>query len=281
MAGIDGAVSLPGIEAPLPRGPRWEALAGGTPAVLIIGEFAVILAIWQVAVGVFELVSPVFLPPPSEIAAGFWNLLVTGELWNHALSSLTAWFAGFALAAVGGVAIGNALGTWVPVHRLVGPILWSFYAIPWLAYQPLSQAWFGFGLPPVIFLVFIASLFPILFNTAAGVSSTDQSLLNAGKVFGATRGAAFRKIVLPAALPFVFAGMRQSVVMATTALLVAEMTGPSVGMGALIMFKTNRFLTAEAFAGIVLAVVWTVALSELVAWAAKRVTPWQTDARRA
>ena len=280
MAGIDGAVSPPGVGESFVRRPRWGTLSDGVAASLIVMEFAVVFAVWQVAVGVFELVSPVFLPPPLEIAAGFTNLLQSGELWVNTSVSLVAWFAGFVLALVCGVTLGVVLGSWVPAHRLLGPILWSFYAIPWLAYQPLSQAWFGFGLPPVVFLVFIATLFPILFNTAAGVSATEHSLLNAGRVFGASRIATFRKIVLPAALPYLFAGMRQSVVMATTALLVAEMTGPSVGMGALIIFKTNRFATDEAFAVIILTVVWTVALSELVAWAGRRLAPWQTDARQ-
>jgi ABC-type nitrate/sulfonate/bicarbonate transport system permease component len=280
MAGINGAVRPPGTTDPFVRRPRWGTLTGGVATSLIVVEFALVFAVWQIAVGSFELVSPVFLPPPSDIAVGFMNLVESGELWLNTSASLVAWFGGFVLALVCGVALGIVLGAWVPAHRLLGPILWSFYAIPWLAYQPLSQAWFGFGLPPVIFLVFIATLFPILFNTAAGVSATELPLLNAGRVFGASRIATFRKIVLPASLPYLFAGMRQSVVMATTALLVAEMTGPSVGMGALIIFKTNRFATDEAFAVIMLTVVWTVALSELVAWAGRRLAPWQTDARQ-
>jgi ABC-type nitrate/sulfonate/bicarbonate transport system permease component len=258
----------------------WRRLDGLSRALLLIIELAVILAIWQVSVGVFELVNPLFLPSPALIAEGFWQLVISGELWPHLFLSVQAWILGYALAVVGGVVIGTMVGGSLPIHRLAGPVLWSFYSIPWLAYRPVTVAWFGFGLAPIIFLVFIASLFPTLFNTAVGVGATETSLLNAGRVFGSSRLTIYRKIVLPSSLPFIFAGMRQSVVMATIALLVAEMTGSTVGIGALITIKTNSFETEQAFAAIVVAVLWTVTMSQIVKTVGKRIAPWQTNATR-
>jgi ABC-type nitrate/sulfonate/bicarbonate transport system permease component len=178
-----------------------------------------------------------------------------------------------------GVVLGIIIGASVPVNKLAKPVMWSLYAVPWLAYQPLSLAWFGFGLPPVIFIVFMASLFPILLNTAAGVGTTEPALLNVGRIFGASRASRYRKIVLPASLPFVFAGLRQSSVMATIALLVAEMKGPATGMGAFITFETNQLRVHNAFLGVVVLVLWTVIVSLVIGYIARRVAPWQSDAR--
>jgi NitT/TauT family transport system permease protein len=116
-----------------------------------------------------------------------------------------------------------------------------------------------------------------MLNTAAGVSATEPGLVAAGRIFGASRLSIYRKIVLPSALPFVFAGMRQSMVMATIALLVGELTGAAHGIGALIANKTALYQTDEAFAAIILAVAWTLALTTLLDMVRRRVTPWSTD----
>jgi ABC-type nitrate/sulfonate/bicarbonate transport system permease component len=176
-----------------------------------------------------------------------------------------------------GVVAGIGLGAWLPFNRLAGPVLWSLYATPWLAWRPLSVAWFGFGIAPIVFLVFIAAIFPVMLNTAAGVSAAEPALISAGRIFGASRTSIYRKIVLPSALPFVFAGMRQSMVMATIALLVGELTGAAAGIGALIANKTALYQTDEAFAAIILAVAWTLTLTTLLDVARRRLAPWQTD----
>jgi ABC-type nitrate/sulfonate/bicarbonate transport system permease component len=277
---VGRAVDQPPTHIAVPRRTaRWMRLDGYGHVLLLLVEFMAILLLWQFSVGVLEVINPLFLPTPVEIAKGMQELFVTGEIWSHLFLSLQAWMIGYVLAIVAGIVLGTMVGASVPAHRLATPILWSFYSIPWLAYRPVTVAWFGFGLGAIVFLVFIASLFPILFNTAAGVSATEESLLNAGKVFGSNRLAIYRKIVLPSALPYVFAGMRQSVVLATIALLVAEMTGSTIGVGALITIKTNQFVTEQAFAAIVFSIVWTVCMSQVVKILGKRIAPWQGDVR--
>jgi ABC-type nitrate/sulfonate/bicarbonate transport system permease component len=272
-------VTSPPTHIHISRRAGWMRPDGFAHTLLLFVEFAVILLLWQVSIGVLEIVNPIFLPTPTSIAEGLKELFVTGEVWAHLYLSFQAWMIGYVLAIVFGIVIGTMVGASMPVHRLTSPILWSFYSIPWLAYRPVTVAWFGFGLAPIVFLVFIASLFPILFNTAAGVGATEESFLNAGKVFGSNRLAIYRKIVLPSALPYVFAGMRQSVVLATIALLVAEMTGSTIGIGALITIKTNSFVTEQAFGAIVISIVWTVFMSQAVKILAKRIAPWQGDVR--
>lgn len=279
-ANDDGPVSVPPVELEYSGSGRWwTSLERRGLVFVVLAEFAGIVLLWQIATGMLELVSPVFLPAPSSIVAGLVELVTSGEIWVHLGVSLACWMLGYLLAIVVGVAFGIALGASVPVHRMANPIVWSFYAIPWLAYRPLSVVWFGFGLAPIIFLVFIASLFPILLNTAAGVGTTEPSLLRAGRIFGASRLSIYKKIVMPSSLPFIFAGMSQSVVMATISLIVAEMTGSSLGVGALISYKTNTYRTDQAFVMIAIAVLWTVAMSQVVRGISRVLVPWRADAR--
>lgn len=260
-------------------GSWWTRLDRRATILLLVVETAAILAVWQVAIAGFGIVNPVFLPPPTEIADGFATLAARPDITEHLMTTLTAWGSGFVLAAIAGVVLGVSVGGSLPVERLAGPVLWTIYATPWLAYRPLSVIWFGFGMPPIIFLVFIAALFPTLLNTAAGVRTVDRSLLQASDVYGISRWRRYRTILLPSALPFVFVGLRQSAVMATIALIVAEMTGSSVGIGALISILTNRYQTEQTFALVIIAVVWTVLVTQTIRFVGHRVAPWQTDAR--
>jgi len=261
------------------RGRWWTRLDRRTTALILGVESVLILVVWQVAVGGLELVNPVFLPPPLRIADGFATLFARPDLMDQLVASLLAWSLGFAAAIAVGVVLGILLGSSVPVEKLAGPILWTLYATPWLAYRPLSLVWFGFGLPPIVFLVFMASLFPVMLNTAAGVRAVEPSLLAAGRVFGIGRIATYRHILLPSALPFVLTGIRQSAVMATIALIVAEMTGSPDGIGSLISSLTARYQTGQVFALVAIAVLWTVGVGEVLKAIGRRAAPWQTDSR--
>lgn len=275
-------VSVPPTALPAAaRGAWWRRLDRRTTAMILVTQTFLTIASWEVAVGVLELVNPVFLPPPTRIVDGALDLMARPDLLDHVTSSLLAWSIGFASAMVVGIALGVLLGSSIPVERLAGPVLWTIYATPWLAYRPLSLVWFGFGLPPIIFLVFIASVFPVLLNTAAGVRAVEPSLTSAARVFGIGRVATYRHILLPSALPFVLVGMRQSAVMATISLVVAEMTGSPQGIGAMISMLTARYQTGQVFALVVLAVVWTVGFGQVIKVIGRRIAPWQTDARSA
>lgn len=257
----------------------WSQLGRRDTALVLMAEAALILLMWQLLVGQLQIVSPVFLPPPTALVDGFATLFAMPDFADHVTASLFAWFAGFLLAVICGTILGVVMGSLVAVERLAGPLVWTLYATPWLAYRPLSTIWFGFGLLPIIFLVFIASLFPVLLNTAAGVRAVEPSLINAGRVFGTEGLGAFRSILLPSSVPFIAVGIRQSAVMATIALIVAEMLGSSVGIGALIAITTNRYQTHLTFALILMTVAWTVGMSQSLKFLSDRIAPWQTDVR--
>lgn len=256
------------------RGPWWRRLSRPARNALVIGEFVALLLLWELVVGVLELVNPLFAPPPSRIIAGLWEMFATGEILPHLRVSGFEWLLGYSSAAIIGVATGLALGSLNAFARLAGPLLWIIYAAPWVAFQPLFTVWFGFGSAAVVFLVFTAAVFPILFNTSAGVGTVDKALLNCAAVWGITGLAAYRKVVMPATMPFILIGLRHGVVVANIGLLVGEMTGSTQGLGALVVQKTTQFQLGASFAAIIVSVVFTTLVSQALVWIGKRVSPW-------
>lgn len=256
---------------------RLAALGPVGRAVVIAVEVLVVLTIWELAVSVFGWANAVFLPSPLDIVNGLGVLVESGVLVENMLVSLQSWLIGFALAVVIGLPLGLLMGTSLAVDRVIGPIAWTIYAAPAVAYQPLSKAWFGFGTGPVIFLVAISAVFPILLNVAAGIRTTNPSLVRSARVYGARRLDLYTKVYLPSAVPFLFAGLRQAAVMATIGLIVAEMTGSSVGMGALIMKSANTYHTDQSFAAIIVVVIWSVGSTQLVTAVERLVAPWSTQ----
>ena len=256
------------------RGPWWRRLSRPARNALVIGEFVALLLLWELVVGVLELVNPLFAPPPSRIIGGLWEMFATGEILPHLRVSGFEWLLGYSSAAIIGVATGLALGSLNAFARLAGPLLWIIYAAPWVAFQPLFTVWFGFGSAAVVFLVFTAAVFPILFNTSAGVGTVDTALLNCAAVWGVTGLAAYRKVVIPATMPFILIGLRHGVVVANIGLLVGEMTGSTQGLGALVVQKTTQFQLGASFAAIIVSVVFTTIVSQALVWIGKRVSPW-------
>lgn len=253
--------------------------AAGKAGVLAI-EVVVMLVVWQLVVGVFGWINPVFFPPPLAIVQGFGELVASGTLAANLAISLQAWLTGFVIAVVVGIPVGLLMGASLPVDRVVGPIAWTIYATPTIAYQPLAKAWFGFGIGPVIFLVAISAMFPILLNIAAGMRTTNASIIRAGRVYGASRLQLYRSVYLPSTVPFLFAGLRQAVVLATIGMVVAEMAGSSAGIGAVIIRAANTYQTDQAFAAIAIVVVWSVSMTQVVTLVERWVAPWTRKGRR-
>lgn len=247
---------------------------------LVVAEFVVIAAVWQFVVDVLEVVNPLFLPPPSRMAEGAVDLISTGELWRHLRISGIEWILGYSGAVVLGVVLGLAMGGWKPFTRLAGPYLWALYAAPWVAFQPLFTVWFGYGPEAVVFLVATAALFPILFNAAAGVEAVDLELTRCASVFGANTVHKVWRVVLPATTPFIFVGLRHGAVQATLGLLVGEIVGGSVGVGALISLKTAQFQVGAAFFLILIAVLFTSAFNQSLLAVGRRVAPWYFEGVR-
>jgi NitT/TauT family transport system permease protein len=257
-----------------PKGPWHTRIKTWHRVVIVAVEFLVIFGLWELLVGRFEIANPIFMPPPSRIFEGFMDMYNSGEFWPHLRRSAYSYSVGYTGAVIVGIPMGLLVGTSVVAYRLTGPLIWSLYATPWIALMPMATIWFGFGAAPVMFIIFIASFFPIMLNTAAGPQTVDRSLVHSAEVFGASKFVMFRKIILPASLPFIFIGMRLAIVIAMIGMMVAEIVGSSVGLGALIKLKSITFKIGASFSVIVVAVIITTILGLVLKSISTRVAPW-------
>lgn len=236
--GIDAPAMPAGTSAPAPAR---IALGGGlakTGLALVVP--ALLVAIWQVTTAgrPYSLI-----PPPAEVWAEMRDLAVggvnddafSGTLWTHLSASLMRVYGGFALAAGAALPLGLLIGRVPLVRALLDPILQIMRPVPVTAWLPLAMILFGLGPRSAFFLVFLGAFYPILINTVFGVRSVEPRLFEAASMLGCTGPAQFVRVVLPAALPSIFTGLRLGLGFAWVVIVVGEMTGVQTGLGAIIM----------------------------------------------
>ena len=250
--------------------------------ILVAIEIVVILAVWQYAQGVVEVLPRIWLPAPSDIfetlsiiAEPGYPVNRSADLYGHAWSSLSIFFMGFSLAAVVGVPFGLFIGSWFPAQKLIAPLVWALYAMPLIAIRPMTPFWFGLGNGPIIFLVFLAALLPITLNTAAGVNTVDPVLKKSARIFGASKLETYWKVVLPSTVPFILTGLRLGVIIGWIILLVSEMTGAPRGFGSIFAIALSRFNGSLAWSAIVILVVISVLLVQFISIFENRVSSWR------
>ncbi|MEP0339223.1 MAG: ABC transporter permease [Alphaproteobacteria bacterium] len=193
-----------------------------------------IVFVWQMVV-VFTQAHVALLPPPLLAAKTFAELVVNGQLFVHAGASLGRVVSAWLLSAAIAIPLGLAMGRWRRFEHLVDPVIELFRPISPLAWIPLAILWFGIGETGKIFIIFIATFFPILLNTVSGVKGVDPVLIRAGQVLGCDNDRAlFRKVILPAAMPTIVVGLRISFGTGWAAIIAAELVAAQVGLGYLI-----------------------------------------------
>ena len=193
-----------------------------------------IIAVWQ---GVVTLTNAhvAILPPPALAAQTFIELIVTGELFIHIRASLSRVIAAWILSALVAVPLGLAMGRWRRFEHIVDPVVELFRPISPLAWIPLAILWFGISETGKIFIIFVATFFPILLNTVSGVKGVDKVLIRAGQVLGCeNEWSLFRKVILPASMPTIIVGFRIAFGTGWAAIIAAELVAAQSGLGYLI-----------------------------------------------
>lgn len=206
------------------------------PALL---PLALLLA-WDLAV---RWSGTMLVPSPREVALMLWDFAWGGvyddafseTLGTHWLQSMARVYGAFALAAAVGIPLGLVIGKNATIRRIVDPTLQMLRPVPVTAWLPLSMIFFGVGPNAAIFLVFLGAFFPIVINTTFGVKSVEVRLFEAAAMLGCSGASMFRQVVLPAALPSIFNGLRLGHGIAWFLIVVGEMTGVPEGLGAAIM----------------------------------------------
>jgi NitT/TauT family transport system permease protein len=204
--------------------------------VLPVVTAAAIGAVWDVAV---RVTGTTVFPPPHAVFRAIVTLAERRTLWIYMVDSLTRVLGGYLLAVVLGIPIGILLG-WIPsLGRAANPLLQMLRPISPLAWMPLAVIWFGVNNTAPIFLIFLASFFPIIVAASNAVREVPAVFVLAGRNFGLSRGELMRRIVFPAIMPRIVVGLRIAFGIAWIVLVAAEMIAVDSGLGYLIIDARN------------------------------------------
>jgi ABC-type nitrate/sulfonate/bicarbonate transport system permease component len=232
-----------------------------------------------IALGAWEIfgrqINPLFMSYPSKIVLGALTLIQGGVLQDALLESLRTLVLGYAAAAVFGVLAGLAIGRYREVEAALDWLTNALYATPLVALIPLVILWFGLGFTAKVFIVFLFTLFPVLINTSIGVKNVSPALIDVGIAFVADERQIFSKIILPASLPYVMAGLRLGIGRAIIGMVTAEFFTAISGLGGLVVKYGNQFRTDEMLVPVLilmgLGVLLTAALQRAEQW----IAPWK------
>jgi ABC-type nitrate/sulfonate/bicarbonate transport system permease component len=254
--------------------PRWRALLGRIRHLWLLAGFIVL---WEVVSVYGQRINPqldVMMPPPTAVISAAADLLRRGVLFTHILDSLYRVLLAVGTAAVLGVPLGLAMGWSKRFRAAVDPLLEFIRPIPPLAWIPLSILWFGIGDMQIVYIIFLAAFFPIVLNSMAGARDVDTYLVRAGLSLGARRGELFRTVVLPAALPQIFTGVRIGLGIGWMALVAGELVAAPSGLGYMINNARTLFRSDYILLGMVLIGVLGLALDFLMRQAMRLAMPW-------
>jgi taurine transport system permease protein len=269
----DTAITTDLPRAPEPR-PRRKLPSHVLPSVLTVGA---ILALWTAA-STLGWTSPVFLPSPARV----WRALVTvatdgyasATLLEHAGASLARVLQALIATLVVGIPIGLAIATSRIGRGIFDPIVEFIRPLPPLAYLPLVIIWFGIGELSKVLVISLAMLAPIVLSTVAGARAASENQIRAARAFGASRADVVRHVMLPAALPSIFTGVRIALGAGWTTLVAAELIAATEGLGYMIQSAAQFLVTDMVIAGILVISALAILTEVGLRAAEKRLIPW-------
>ena len=220
------------------------------------------------------LVKAAILPPPTEVASVLWDLVASGDFAAPMLQTLAILFLAYAIACSAGIVLGILMGYFHPVYVLLEPLAEILRTIPKPILLPPIMLFLGLGMPMKLFIVALAAFFPVLINTVQAVRAVDPVLIDTARTFGHGTPAVLARVILPASLPLILAGMRVSLGIALVLVVLSEMLAGTGGLGQLIMDMQQAFKVRETFAWLVILAVVGFALAMLFDWVERRVAFW-------
>jgi NitT/TauT family transport system permease protein len=218
------------------------------------------IAVWEIA---GRSVSPAFMVPFSTTIGRLWQLTVSGNFIPQLVDSGKLFFAGFGLALIVGMPLGLLLARIRILRVGVEPYIMLLYATPMVALIPFILSMMGFGFAPKLLVVFLFSVFPILYNTVEGARSIKPELIEVAKSFRSSEWALWREVMLPYTLPYTMTGVRQAIGRALVGMIAAEFFLSATGLGQLIMSASQNFDTGGVFASILIIGLLGVGLTRL------------------
>ncbi len=233
--------------------------------------FVALVGAWQLAVTTFGL-REYLLPAPLTVA----RAMVGDEIpWLRHLSITSLEIVGaFVLAGVAGVALGVAVAWSALLARALLPFLVFVNTLPKVAVAPLFLLWMGYGVLPNMLIGALIGFFPVVINTAVGLSQVDEELLDLGRVFNAPKWKVFVKIRIPNAYPYILSALKVTATAVVVGAIVGEFVASQQGLGYVIVTTQGSMNTPVAFAALVWISAVGLAVYGLVVLAARRIAPW-------
>jgi NitT/TauT family transport system permease protein len=240
---------------------------------------AVLLFGWWWSSG--RIFDRLFLSDPISVAKAFWRITLDGTLWFHLRYTMAETALGYVFGASLGLAGAMIVALMPGGEPIMRPMILLAFATPKIAIAPLMILWFGIGILPKIVLAATFVFFIVFLNTVAGLGTVSPGLVTIVRVMGARPVTIFRKVVLPAATPFIMAALRITIPAALIGAIVGEFISSNRGVGYLINAASSRYRTAEVFAGILGLLIVVVILNMIVSalermwlrWAPREQTP--------
>lgn len=198
-----------------------------------VGTLVAFVVVWKL-VHWSRLMPPWAFPAPEQVVTAFVDIARSGELLKNTWASVARQIVGVALAAAVGIPMGLLLGASRTFRAALLPLCRLIYPIPGIAWIPLAILWFGIGFKSTVFVIFFTGLWPILFNTMAGVSTLEGQYTDVARVYLAPRLFYVRKILIPGSLPFILTGVRLTYGVGWRVIVGAEMISSITGLGFMI-----------------------------------------------
>jgi NitT/TauT family transport system permease protein/taurine transport system permease protein len=247
-----------------------------------LATIAVVLVIWYVATSVLGLVSPGRFPSPAET----WTALVHlsgrgyagGDLFLHAINSLRLVALGFIVAVATGVPLGLLMGWSRRAEALINPVFLIIRPIPPLAWIPLAILWLGLGDAAKIMVIWFSAFVPSVINTFAGVRNIERPVLEAAYMLGMPRGRFVLEVLLPAASPMIFTGLRLSLQASWTTLVAAELVGAFYGLGRVLNVAQQDLYPGMILVGMVAVAILGWGTTRLLGLLEARALRWNAAA---
>ena len=246
---------------------------------IFINSAAIIafLLLWEIVARLKLVSTPAFFPPVTKIAVALAGEAASGKLLANIMISLQRAFAGFVFGLCVAIPLGLAIGWFKKLGNFINPLLQVFRNMPVLALLPVFVMFFGIGEISKVVVILWGVLWYTLLNTIAGVRSVDPQLIKAARSMGTGSLRLFATVVLPAALPFIFTGVRLSATVSILILIAAEMMGANSGLGYALYFYQANFLIPQMYAYIIVMAVLGTALNFVLEAVERRSFRWRDE----
>ncbi len=244
------------------------------PAWLSTASLAAVALLWE-AIAKTGIISALFLPAPSSIFADGCLMLQNGEIFANLSASFYRIALGYTIGCLAGIILGLLTGMSKLADSVGTPIIYALYPIPKIALLPLIILWLGIGEVSKVTVISLGVFFPVVINTYSGVKNVDPLFIKVAISFHASRWNLIRKVILPGALPVIFAGLKLAAGTSLLMLVAAEMIAAQEGIGAMILHYGDLMMTTKLMVGVIILSILGILFTNSLQFLEKKIIPWK------